>query len=88
MVMLLLPRVRANRGHLFLAGVMLLASGALYRFDTYLTSYQPTAGWVYFPTLTEMLFSLGLGSLGVSVYVLFVKLFPILSGVRKDAAAR
>jgi Ni/Fe-hydrogenase subunit HybB-like protein len=81
-------RLRENRGHLFLAGFMLLAAGALYRFDTYLTSYQPTAGWVYFPSLTEMLFSVGLGAIGVSVYVLFVKLFPILSGVERDAAAR
>jgi Ni/Fe-hydrogenase subunit HybB-like protein len=81
-------RLREDRGRLFLAGFLLLAAGALYRFDTYLTSYQPTAGWVYFPTITEMLFSVGLGSIGVAVYVLFVKLFPILSGVERDAAAR
>jgi Ni/Fe-hydrogenase subunit HybB-like protein len=88
LVILLSDRLRADRGNLFLAGFLLLASGALYRFDTYLTSYQPTAGWVYFPTVTEMLFSAGLGAIGVAVYVLFVKLFPILSGVRKDAAVR
>jgi Ni/Fe-hydrogenase subunit HybB-like protein len=35
-----------------------------------------------------MLFSVGLGAIGVAVYVLFVKLFPILSGVERDAAAR
>jgi Ni/Fe-hydrogenase subunit HybB-like protein len=88
LAILAVDRLRANRGHLFLAGAMLLAGGALYRFDTYLTSYQPTAGWVYFPSLTELLFSVGLGAIGVAVYVLFVKLFPILSGVEKDAAVR
>src|SRR5512133_187013 len=88
LVILVSDRLRSDRGNLFLAGFLLLASGALYRFDTYLTSYQPTAGWVYFPTVTEMLFSAGRGSIGVAVYVLFVKLFPILSGVRKDAAVR
>lgn len=88
MAILLRARLRANRGKLFLAGFLLLASGTLYRFDTYLTSYQPSAGWSYFPTLTEMLFSVGLASVGVAVYVLFVKLFPILSGVEDDAAAR
>jgi Ni/Fe-hydrogenase subunit HybB-like protein len=88
LVILLSDRLRANRGNLFLAGFLLLASGTLYRFDTYLTSYQPAAGWTYFPTLIEMLFSVGLGAIGVAVYVLFVKLFPILSGVEKDAAAR
>jgi Ni/Fe-hydrogenase subunit HybB-like protein len=81
-------RLRANRGHLFLAGVLLLAGGALYRFDTYLTSYQPSPGWVYFPTLIEMLFSVALAAIGVAVYLLFVKLFPILSGVDEDAAVR
>ncbi len=81
-------RLREDRGRLFLVGFLLLAAGALYRFDTYLTSYQPTAGWVYFPTVTELLFSAGLGAVGVAVYVLFVKLFPILSGVERDAAAR
>jgi Ni/Fe-hydrogenase subunit HybB-like protein len=81
-------RLRANRGHLFLAGSLLLAGGALYRFDTYLTSYQPAAGWVYFPSLTELLFSVGLGAIGVAVYVLFVKLFPFLSGVDLNASGR
>jgi Ni/Fe-hydrogenase subunit HybB-like protein len=88
LVILATARLRADRGRLFLAGFLLLAGGALYRFDTYLTSYQPTPGWVYFPTLVELLFSVGLGAMGVAVYVLFVKLFPILSGVAKDAAAR
>ena len=88
LAILAVPRLRADRGRLFLAGFLLLAGGALYRFDTYLTSYQPSPGWVYFPSLTEMLMSAGLGAVGVAVYVLFVKLFPILSGVRDDAAAR
>jgi Ni/Fe-hydrogenase subunit HybB-like protein len=88
LVILASERLRADRGRLFLAGFLLLAGGALYRFDTYLTSYQPSPGWVYFPTLTEMLFSVGLGAIGVAVYILFVKLFPFLSGVDAGAAER
>jgi len=88
LVILSIARLRANRGHLFLAGALLLAGGTLYRFDTYLTAYQPTAGWVYFPSLTEMLFSAGLGAMGVAVFVLFAKLFPILGGVERGAAPR
>lgn len=75
------PKVRENRGKLFGAGLLLLFSGALYRFDTYLVAYQPSPGWRYFPTPMEILFSITLGAIGVTVYVLFVKLFPILSGV-------
>ena len=79
-------RAREDRGKLFGAGLLLIASGALYRFDTYLVAYQPSPGWRYFPTPAELLFSVTLGAIGVTVYVLFVKLFPILSGVKAPAA--
>ena len=84
--MLFSRKVRENRGQLFGAGLLLLFAGALYRFDTYLVAYQPSAGWKYFPTPMEILFSITLGAIGVTVYVLFVKLFPILSGVEKTSA--
>jgi Ni/Fe-hydrogenase subunit HybB-like protein len=74
---------RANRGKLFGAGLLLVFGGAVYRFDTYLVAYQPRPGWHYFPYVREMLFSVCLAAIGVAVYVLFVKLFPILSGVRE-----
>lgn len=86
-VLLLRPGWRANRGKLFGTGLLLLGGGALYRFDTYLTAYQPAPGWHYFPYVREMLFSVCLAAVGVAVYALFVKLFPILTGVREDVAA-
>ncbi len=79
-------KVRENRGKLLGAGLLLLLGGALYRFDTYLVAYQPSPGWRYFPTPMEILFSLTLAAIGVTVYVLFVKLFPILSGVEATNA--
>lgn len=84
--MLFNKKMRENRGTLFGAGLLLLASGALYRFDTYLVAYQPSAGWKYFPTPLEILFSITLAAIGITVYVLFVKLFPILSGVEATTA--
>ncbi len=84
--MLFNQKMRENRGTLFGAGLLLLASGALYRFDTYLVAYQPSAGWKYFPTPLEILFSVTLAAIGITVYVLFVKLFPILSGVEATTA--
>ena len=80
-VLQLSPRWRANRGRLFGSALLLLFGGALYRFDTYLLAYQPQPGWRYFPQVGEMAFSAGLAALGIAVFVLFVKLFPILSGV-------
>ncbi len=80
------PAWRANRGNLFLSALLLVFGGALYRFDTYLLAYQPAPGWHYFPYVREMLFSVCLGAIGVAVYVLFAKLFPILSGVEEKPA--
>ena len=78
--------VRENRGKLLGAAFLLILSGSVYRFDTYLVAYQPAAGWRYFPTPLEILFSVSLAAIGITVYVLFVKLFPILSGVEATDA--
>jgi Ni/Fe-hydrogenase subunit HybB-like protein len=86
-VRLLSARHRANRGRLFGSALLLVLGGTLYRFDTYLLAYQPAPGWRYFPYVREIAFSAALAAIGVAVYVLFVKRFPILSGVERDAAA-
>jgi Ni/Fe-hydrogenase subunit HybB-like protein len=85
-VLLLSRRHRANRGKLFGSALLLVLGGALYRFDTYLLAYRPAPGWQYFPYVREMAFSAGLAAVGVAVYVIFVKRFPILSGVERRAA--
>jgi Ni/Fe-hydrogenase subunit HybB-like protein len=64
-----------------------LAGAGMYRIDTYLVAYQPAPGWRYFPWVREMLFSACLAAIGVAVYAAFVKLFPILSGVRERRVA-
>jgi Ni/Fe-hydrogenase subunit HybB-like protein len=80
-LVLLVERWRLNRGVLFAAGCLLILAGALYRFDTYLVAYLPGNGWRYFPSLGELLFSACLAATGIAVYVLMVKLFPVLTGV-------
>ncbi len=82
-LMLMSRRVRNSRSRLFVAASMLLLGGTLYRFDTYLVAYQTRPGWVYFPSVGELVFSLGLFATGVAVYVAIVKSFPILTGVLK-----
>ena len=88
-LLMLRRSVRKNRGGLFLCGVLLVLAGAAYRFDTYLIAYRPTTGWVYFPSLGELLLSACLASTGIAVYLVMIKLFPILSGVpeKKSPAA-
>jgi Ni/Fe-hydrogenase subunit HybB-like protein len=82
-------RQRRNPGVLFGGACLLVFAGALYRFDTYLTGYMPTkAGAVYFPSIWEITNSIGWAAIGVAVYVVVAKRFPILAGVvvKKRAA--
>jgi Ni/Fe-hydrogenase subunit HybB-like protein len=70
---------RRSLGTLFRAAILLILAGGLYRFDTYLVAFRPGAQWSYFPSVSEMLITLGLVSGEIMVYVVIVKLFPIIT---------
>jgi Ni/Fe-hydrogenase subunit HybB-like protein len=86
-VMFLLPSVQGNRGRLFGAALLTLAAGAFYRVDTYLTMYRPSgwtdgvanaAGWNYFPSLGEMVVTVGMAAIGVAVFIFVSRVFPVV----------
>ena len=66
--------------NLFRGAIFLAISGGLYRFDTFLTAFNPGPGWHYFPSVSELFITLGLVALEVAVYVALVRFFPILTG--------
>jgi Ni/Fe-hydrogenase subunit HybB-like protein len=70
---------RENAGTRFGSAMLLIASGALYRFDTYLIALQPRGDWSYFPSLGEVFVSLGLFALALCVFIALSKRFPILT---------
>ena len=70
----------------FQAAMMMMLAGALYRFDTYLLAYRAGDDVSYFPSVPEFLITAGLVSLEILVYVVIVKVFPILSGSPRRAA--
>ncbi len=78
-------RQRRNMRTLFRAAMLLLLGGALYRFDVFLVAFSPGANWSYFPSVTEILVSVGLVAAEVVGYILLIKRFPILAGVRPAA---
>ena len=72
-----------NRVHprmIFISAVSFLLAGSLYRLNVYIIGYHPTAGgtWSYFPSVTEILVTLGIFSLEVMLYLVFVKRLPVL----------
>lgn len=84
---MLLPRSRVQSlGWLFQASVLLLLGGALYRFSTYLMAFNPGDNWSYFPSIPEMLVTLGFVAFEVLAYVYLIKRFPILAGVSPQPA--
>lgn len=78
-VMFLTPAVQRNRGHMLGAALLALAAGAVYRVDTYLTVYRPAPGWRYFPSLGELAVTIGMAAIGVVVFAVVCRLFPVVA---------
>jgi Ni/Fe-hydrogenase subunit HybB-like protein len=72
-------RYRAHPQLLFIAAACMLAAGMLYRFNAFLIGYIPPDGYVYFPSVTEILVSLGIVSIEIMAFIVFVKKLPILA---------
>jgi len=86
-VFILLSDARRQRlGMLFRAAVLFMAAGSLYRFDTYLVAFRPGDQWSYFPSVTELLITLGLVAGEIMAYIVIVKVFPILTLEKRHAA--
>jgi Ni/Fe-hydrogenase subunit HybB-like protein/Fe-S-cluster-containing dehydrogenase component len=77
---LLIERHRASAGFLLAVGVSVILAGALYRFSTFLIAFNPGPEWAYFPSLIEIMVTIGLVAAEILVYVVIVKKFPILRG--------
>jgi Ni/Fe-hydrogenase subunit HybB-like protein len=86
-LLLLSRKWRINPGIELIAAILMMLAGSLYRFDTFLVGFRPGPGWSYFPTVPEMLVTIGLVSFEVLAYLFVVKTFPIIhSGTPAPAA--
>ncbi len=78
LVVLLKPRLREDARWLFVAAVCLLVAGSLYRVDAMLVAYNPGEQYSYFPSIPEMLITVGMASIEILAYILFVRWLPVL----------
>ena len=69
---------RRNPARLFLAGVLLMLGGALMRLNGYLIGYETGDGFSYFPTLAEVLVTVGVFAINVLGYIIITRRFPVL----------
>lgn len=86
MALLATDAFRRSERHIFLAACALLLGGTMYRLDSYLIAYQGSPGWRYFPSVPELMVTIGLVSLHVLLFILFCKLLPVLSNPPRTAA--
>lgn len=63
---------------LFITAILIVLGGALYRFNVYLIGFNPGQGWRYFPSLAEIMITVGIVAFEILGYQVLVKLFPVL----------
>lgn len=78
LIILVHPRWRGNARLLGMAAASLLLAGAALRFNALIVGFNPPAGYVYFPSLIEVLISIGLLTLEAVGFLYIVKRLPIL----------
>ena len=71
-------RWRHSAKLLFLSAACLLLAGAVLRFNGLIVGYTPSAGYVYFPSVIELLVSIGLLAVEAVGFIYIVKRFPVL----------
>lgn len=80
---------RRNPAMLFLAGVSIMLAGILLRINGFLIGYDTGMGvdhgWNYFPSVAEMLVTIGMFALEILAYIIITRRFPVLP--REEVAA-
>ena len=78
-VILTSPKRRANSRNLLYAAVSMMLAGALYRFDAFIITFNPGAGYSYFPALPEILITVGMVAMEIMAFLFIVKQYPVLA---------
>jgi Ni/Fe-hydrogenase subunit HybB-like protein len=58
--------------------LLAVVAGGLWRVDTFLTCYDAGERWHYLPSFGEVSVTVGMGALGVAVFIVVSKLFPVV----------
>ncbi|NVK18402.1 MAG: Ni/Fe-hydrogenase cytochrome b subunit [Methylocystaceae bacterium] len=69
---------RNNPKVLIWAAVSMLFAGSLYRFNAFLLTYDPGPGYSYFPSVSEIMVTVGIVAFEIMAYIVLVKTLPVL----------
>jgi Ni/Fe-hydrogenase subunit HybB-like protein len=78
-------RLRRNPQKLFLAAVAMVLGGVFYRLNAFYTAYDTGEGWSYFPSLSEILVTVGFMSMEILAFIIVVRLLPVLPAQEEPA---
>lgn len=78
---------RASRRASFAAAAALLLAAVLYRVDALLVGVTPVGNWTYFPSVPEIMVTVGIISFEILLYLVFIKTFPVLEGAGRPGPA-
>lgn len=76
---------RRNPARLFLAGCAIMLAGVFLRINGFLIGYDTGPGWHYFPSIAEILVTIGMFAIEVLGYIIITRRFPVLP--REEALA-
>lgn len=69
---------------MFVAACSLALAGILYRIDAYLLAYKTGAGWTYFPSMGELMVTIGLIAAEILAFMIAIKILPVLPAERGE----
>lgn len=64
---------------IYTGAVLMLTGGLLYRINTYIIGFESAPGVTYFPSIPEIMISIGMLALQFLIFITLVKIFPVIS---------
>jgi Ni/Fe-hydrogenase subunit HybB-like protein len=77
-ILLATPENRNNRRLMLIAAISMILAGSLYRFNAFLIGFDPGPGYSYFPSVPEIMVTVGIVAAEIMAYLVFVKKLPVL----------
>ena len=78
LVTLASENARRSASKLFVGAVLLMLGGFLLRINGFLVGYMTGEGWNYFPSLAELMVTVGIIAFEILAYIYIVRNYPVL----------
>lgn len=73
---------RRDPQRLFVSALTMALGGIVYRLSAYLVAYDTGTGWTYFPSMGEIVVTIGLVAAEILAFIVVIKLLPVLPPAR------